>query len=96
MVQPGHLERVRMVEDRSKEEGATVSSEVLSRDPDTLFPLQGALGYDLAQHLFVAEHNLVVEGPADFTYILLVSDWLREKGRTALDPRWSIVPVGGC
>jgi len=95
MVQPGHLERVRMVEDRSKEEGATVSSEVLSRDPDTLFPLQGALGYDLAQHLFVAEHNLVVEGPADFTYILLVSDWLREKGRTALDPRWSIVPVGG-
>ena len=95
MVQPGHLERVRMVEDHGKEEGSTVSSDVLTRDADTLFPLQGALGYDLVQHLFVAEHNLVVEGTADYTYIRLISDFLAQQGRTALDPRWSIVPVGG-
>lgn len=95
MVQPGHLERVRMVEDRGKEEGSIVSSDVLSRDPDTLFPLQGALGYDLVQHLFVAEHNLVVEGTSDYTYLRLVSDYLSsEHGRIALDPRWSLVPVG--
>ncbi len=96
MVQPGHLERVRMVEDRSKEEGCTISSDVLSRDPDTLFPLQGALGYDLVQHLFVAEHNLVVEGTSDYAYLRIFSDYLStQAGRTALDPRWSIVPVGG-
>ena len=95
MVQPGKLERVRLVEDRGKEEGAVVSSEVLTRDRDTLFPLQCALGYDLVQHLFVAENNLVVEGTSDYAYLRLVSDFLAAKGRTSLDPKWSIVPVGG-
>jgi AAA domain, putative AbiEii toxin, Type IV TA system len=95
MVQPGKLERVRLVEDRGRENGSMVSADVLATDPDTLFPLQGALGYDLAQHLFIGQANLVVEGTSDFAYLTILSDWLREKGRTALDERWSIVPVGG-
>jgi hypothetical protein len=96
MVQPGHLERVRIVEDRGKAEGAIVSSDVLSRDPDALFPLQGALGYDLAQHLFVGPSNLVVEGTSDYTYLRVLSDFLAgQAGRVSLDQRWSIVPVGG-
>jgi predicted ATP-dependent endonuclease of OLD family len=96
MVEPGNLERVRMVEDHGKEEGSTISHEVLSRDPDTLFPLQSALGYDLVQHLFVAEHNLVVEGTSDYTYIRVLSDYLaNQAGRVFLDNRWSVVPVGG-
>jgi len=95
MVQPGKLERVRLVEDRGKEHGAVVSSDVLTRDRDTLFPLQAALGYDLVQHLFVAENNLVVEGTSDYAYLKIVSDFLSSKGRTNLDPKWSIVPVGG-
>jgi predicted ATP-dependent endonuclease of OLD family len=95
MVQPGKLERVRLVEDRGKEEGAVLSSDVLTRDRDTLFPLQGALGYDLVQHLFVAENNVVVEGTSDYAYLKLMSDYLASKGRACLDPKWSIVPVGG-
>lgn len=95
MVEPGRLERVRLVEDRGKAEGATVSSDVLTRDRATLFPLQGALGYDLVQHLFVAPNNLVVEGTSDYAYIKLISDYLLAQGRTGLDPKWSIVPVGG-
>jgi predicted ATP-dependent endonuclease of OLD family len=95
MVQPGKLERVRLVEDRGKEEGSVLSADVLTRDRDTLFPLQGALGYDLVQHLFVAENNLVVEGTSDYAYLKLISDYLASKGRTCLDPKWSIVPVGG-
>lgn len=95
MVQPGNLERVRLVEDRGKEEGAVLSSDVLTRDRDTLFPLQGALGYDLVQHLFVAENNIVVEGTSDYAYLKLISDYLSSKGRTCLDAKWSIVPVGG-
>jgi hypothetical protein len=95
MVQPGKLERVRLVEDRGREKGSTVSADVLSTDTDTLFPLQGALGYDLAQHLFIGGVNLVIEGTTDYTYLTVLSDWLREKGRTALDQRWSLVPVGG-
>lgn len=69
MVQPGKLERVRLVEDHGKEKGAILSSDVLTRDKDTLFPLQGALGYDLVQHLFVAENNVVVEGTSDYAYL---------------------------
>jgi hypothetical protein len=95
MVQPGKLERVRLVEDRGKEEGAVLSSDVLTRDRDTLFPLQGALGYDLVQHLFVAENNVVVEGTSDYAYLKVISDYLASKGRVSLDPKWSIVPVGG-
>lgn len=95
MVQPRNLERVRLVEDRGKQHGASIPSDVLTRDRDTLFPLQGALGYDLVQHLFIAENNIVVEGTSDYAYLKLVSDFLASKGRTSLDPNWSIVPVGG-
>ena len=95
MVQPGQLDRVRMVEDKGREIGSVISSDVLATDPDTLFPLQGALGYDLAQHLFVAPHNLVVEGTSDFTYLTLLSRHLAADKRTGLDERWSLVPVGG-
>lgn len=95
MVQPGKLERVRLVEDKGQELGAIVSEDVTSTDPDTLFPLQGALGYDLVQHLFIAPHNLVVEGTSDFTYLTVLSDHLQQLDRQYLDPRWSLVPVGG-
>jgi hypothetical protein len=84
-----------VVEDRGRDTGSIVSANVLSTDPDTLFPLQGALGYDLAQHLFIGQNNLVIEGTSDFTYLTVISDWLREKGRQALDGRWTLVPVGG-
>lgn len=84
------------MEDKGRDEGSKVSLDVLTTDSDTLFPLQGALGYDLAQHLFVGSHNLVVEGTSDFTYLSVLSDYFRALGaRTHLDERWTIVPVGG-
>lgn len=95
MVQPNNLDRVRMVEDHGRDMGSTVSSDVLGTDPDTLFPLQGALGYDLAQHLFVAPHNLVVEGTSDFTYLTVMSRHLIDEGREGLNEKWSLIPVGG-
>lgn len=96
MVQSGLLERVRLVEDKGTVEGTKVSADVNSTDPDTLFPLQGALGYDLAQHLFIGANNLVVEGTSDHTYLRVLSDHFRASGgRESLDDRWSIVPVGG-
>lgn len=95
LVQPAHLERARLVQDEGRDLGARITSDVLTTDKDTLFPLQGALGYDLAQHLFMAPHNLVVEGTSDYTYLLLLSDHLKSERRVGLDERWSIVPVGG-
>lgn len=95
MVDAAHLERVRVVEDMGPEEGTKVKSQLMSRDPDTLSPLQGALGYDIAQNIFVGPDNLVVEGLSDYTYITVISEVLRSAGRNFLDPRWRILPAGG-
>jgi predicted ATP-dependent endonuclease of OLD family len=74
--------------------GTKVGSEVLSTDQETLFPLQGALGYELSQSLFVGEHTLVVEGPSDLLYLKAISEELKSRDRTALDPRWTVCPAG--
>lgn len=95
MIQPDHLERARLVEDRGRETGSVTTSDVLTTDSDTLFPLQAALGYDIAQHLFIAKDNLVVEGPSDFLFMQTISERLAEDGREGLDKRWSIMPLGG-
>lgn len=75
--------------------GTKVNGDVLSIDRDTVFPLQGALGYDLTQTLFIGHHSLLVEGPADLVYLTLLSQRCGRAGRTRLDPRWTIVPVRG-
>ena len=95
MVEMGHLDRVRIVEDRGPPTGSVVSEDVLANDPDSLFPLQAALGYDIAQSLFIGPHNLVVEGTSDFIYLTIMSQIVNEKKKTPLDPRWRILPSGG-
>jgi len=104
MIDPDHFDRVRIVQDKSIEagEGATsdqtgtkVLTDVFSATPDSLFPLQGALGYELHQTLFVGPTNLVVEGVADLLYLQGMSAILEAEGRTGLDSRWTITPVGG-
>jgi predicted ATPase len=94
MVSASALDRVRIVEDKGAKVGSVVSSEALSVSSDSLFPLQAALGYDIAQNLFVGPDNLLVEGTSDFTYIAVVSDHLISEGRVGLDPRWRILPTG--
>ena len=94
MVDSAELQRVRIVEDRGSKEGAVVSEEALSVGADSLFPLQAALGYDIAQNLFVGPDNLLVEGTSDFTYLSVLSDFLRVEGREGLDPRWRVLPAG--
>ena len=94
MVDPAQLHRARTVEDHI-EAGTQISSDVFASDSDTVFPLQAALGFELAQTLFVGKDNLIVEGPSDYIYLTVLSAYLREKDRTELDQRWTIVPVGG-
>ena len=95
MIQPGKLERARVVEDRGRNEGVIISSDILVTDSDTVFPLQGALGYDLAQHLFLGPNNLVVEGISDHLFLSILSAYLIENTREGLDDRWTLMPVGG-
>lgn len=102
MVPADDLASVRIVEDQVETKGprriplgTKVRSDVLTRDPDTLFPLQGALGYEITQSLFVGKHTLLVEGPGDILYLQALSGALRRKGRPGLDQRWTICPAGG-
>lgn len=103
-IDPKHLERVRIVRDRSMEqrdplpadqEGTKVLANVFDADQGTLFPLQGALAYDITQTFFVGPNSLLVEGAADLLYLQIISTILSRQNRTALDPRWTITPVGG-
>lgn len=93
MVPTHQLDWVRTV-NIGEEEGTTVSNDP-NGDARTLFPLQAALGYDLAQSLFVGPNNLVVEGVTDFWILSAVSAYLKEQGKVGLDERLTITPAGG-
>ena len=104
MVDPGKFERVRIVQDKSmdtdetlppEEDGTKVITEVLEATEDSLFPLQGALGCDICQSLFVGPNSLVVEGVSDLLYLHSVSAILQSQGRESLSDKWTITPVGG-
>ena len=94
MVEPTRLERVRTVED-TDQYGTRVSKDVLTTTKETVFPLQAALGYQLAQTLFVGADNLLVEAGRHPRTRGGRAQHLGGLRRTSLDPRWVIVPVGG-
>ena len=60
-----------------------------------MFPLQAALGYDIAQNLFISKKNLLVEGPSDLIYLTMMSSILDAVGREGMNDDITIVPVGG-
>jgi energy-coupling factor transporter ATP-binding protein EcfA2 len=103
LVDPRRFDRVRIVQDKGmdtdglpiEEEGTKVLTDVLEATDDSLFPLQGALGYEIHQTLFVGPNCLVVEGVSDLLYLQTMSGVLERQGRTGLDHRWTITPVGG-
>ena len=98
MVDSGDLRSVRTVEDVVKGSavlGTNVGDEVLSTDPETLFPLRAALGYDITQSMFIGENCLLVDRPSDLLYLQWASEELRTRGRTGIDPRWVVTPCGG-
>lgn len=95
MIETNHLDRVRIVEDGGPKTGATVTQEALEVGDNSLFPLQAALGYDVAQHLFIGETNLLVEGPSDLIYLDALSRKLGDNGNESLDGKWRILPAGG-
>ena len=104
MIDPRNFERVRIVQDRGIDtneqlprdrDGTKVLTNVLDATGDSLFPLQGALGYDIHQTLFIGPDCLVVEGASDLLYLQSVSGQLEREGRSGLSGKWTITPVGG-
>lgn len=93
MVDSARLDDVRVVEDKVKV-GTTISSELAGSSDDSLFPLQAALGYSIAQNLFIAKNNVLVEGPADLIILQHMSTLLEAEGK-GLVADAVLVPVGG-
>ncbi len=94
MVNSDRLHQVRLVEDR-KVEGTVVSENLMGADQRTIFPLQAALGWTIAQNLFISERNLLVEGPSELNYLQAVSALLETDGGGGLRDDVTIVPTGG-
>ncbi len=96
MVRTEGLNRVRIVEDKGPETGAIVTNDAgRTSDPDTLFPLQAALGYDIAQNLFIGNRNILLEGTSDFIYLTVLSSHFSASGRTSIPSNSRLLPAGG-
>ncbi|MCG7518443.1 ATP-dependent endonuclease [Ruegeria sp. Ofav3-42] len=103
MVPADNLACVRTVEDvvsedqrgRKVSEGTKVRSDVMTTDPQTNFPLLGAMGYEVTQGLVIKPDTLLVEGPSDILYLQAVSSKLKVAERTHLHPKWAVCPAGG-
>lgn len=103
MVPHDNLMASRIVEDlvivgergRRSPTGTKVRQDVLGADRDSVFPLQGALGYSLTQTLFIGKHTILVEGPGDILYLRALSAELTRRTREGLDPNWVLCPAGG-
>ena len=94
LVGPSELDLVRVVEMVDRKVGTKVHTEVMADDPASLLPLQEALGYDLAQSLFVHQRNLVLEGLTDYWYVDAVAELLREAKLADLNEKIALVSAG--
>jgi hypothetical protein len=63
-------------------------------DPRSIYPLQAALGYDLAQSMFTHQRNLVVEGVTDLLYIEALDKAFTDEAGASLADGRAIVPAG--
>ena len=78
-----------------KVEGTKVGERILSRDRDTILPLQGYIGYDIANTFFIGPYMLIVEGPSEISYINWFNRKLVADGQEGLDIRWAVAPAEG-
>jgi hypothetical protein len=93
MIPVDELASIRTVSIAPKQ-GTTVSNDPMG-DSRTLFPLQAALGYNIAQALFVSGTNVVVEGVTDYWYLSAASEYLATLSREHLLSDATLTPVGG-
>ncbi len=93
MVPTENLDAIRTV-NIDQDIGTTVSNDPTG-DAKTLFPIQAALGFSLAQSLFVGPANLVIEGVTDFWIMSSISEYLHGIGKQGLPKNLTLTPAGG-
>ena len=94
MVDATRLHRVRTVED-VKGEGTRVGEGAGATSHDTVLPLTGALATSLLKGIGAGPRTLLVGGVPDLIYLEVMSGYLRDGGRSGLDPAWRVLPTGG-
>lgn len=98
LVDGNRLDRVRTVHLHGPDPQKTkVSNDVRpTGDRDTLFPLQAAVGYSIAQTLFLGKRTVIVEGITDYWIIKALSNCIAATKKTgALHSEVVLVPAGG-
>ena len=98
MIDGDHIERVRTVYlTKQKPRRTRVSNNVRPEgDRDTLLPLQLAVGYSIAQTLFLGKRSLIVEGVTDYWYIKTLNACLsRLEVDAVLNSDIVLIPAGG-
>jgi hypothetical protein len=93
MVGTDELHFVRVVEIKDRRTGTKVHSTLVLDDPRSIYPLQAALGYELAQSLFGQKRNLVCEGLTDMWMLEGVSGAMREAGIPTMRVDVAITPA---
>lgn len=94
MVGPEELHRVRLVEMVNRSTGTKIHNQLVSDDPRSVFPLQAALGYDLAQSMFSQRRNLVTEGLTDMWFLEGLAGAMREAAIPTMRDNIALVPAG--
>lgn len=95
MIDADHLETVRPVYEEPGTGSTRISEDVWPRDKDALFPLQAALGYQLAQSLFISKRQALLEGIIDYWIFKSLDYATRATGRDGLHPSIILTPTGG-
>jgi hypothetical protein len=98
LVDGNRLDRVRTVHlSKNVPAKTVVSTDVRpTGDKDTLFPLQAALGYSIAQTLFLGKRTMIVEGITDYWIIKALDGLIASEGKGgSLHPDTVLVPAGG-
>lgn len=98
LVDGKHLERVRTVHLAGKDPQKTVVSNDVrpTGDKDTLFPLQAAIGYSIAQTLFIGKRSLIIEGITDYWLLKALDACVAAAGNgSRLHMDTVLIPAGG-
>ncbi|WP_406635811.1 AAA family ATPase [Amycolatopsis sp. WGS_07] len=94
MVGSNELDLVRIVDMESREAGTKVHTRLQVDDPKSIYPLQAALGYELAQGMFSQKRNLVCEGVTDMFYLNALNEAAGAVGGPVLKKDIAIIPAG--
>ena len=94
LTRPFSIHTVTLDKDAPKRE-SHISKEHWASDRDALFPLQSAVGYHLAQSMFIGIKNMIVEGLTDFYILGAASDLFEDNEKISLAKNFVFSPAGG-